>query len=270
MNAGISQENLQKKLFSTTTKWYIFNNHLISSSESQELCKASSSLLHCALHKHMFVQDRTLDLHEKLWDVQSSFQWHLTTSIITLLIPILKRIQQILKGKRSLTPDSCLHMCHHVMMRYFKASIIGVSFSLYAMYLQNKCQRKSGMLEIWMPFGQYVLHINLVKVSRTFALTPMSSHNTDRALMMTLSASRNSWNEISFPIHSKQCCLFQRPFNADNAFAFAGPGTVHISLACSVPEVIGFEVFFGRTSKFATSRTITLVSREKKVISTFL
>ena len=37
-------------------------------------------------------------------------------AIITLVIPILKWVQQILMGKRSLTPDLCLHMCPHEML----------------------------------------------------------------------------------------------------------------------------------------------------------
>ena len=43
-------------------------------------------------------------------------------------------------------------------------SLVDGSFSHSAMYLQNRCQRRSGMLEIWMPFGQYAVHTNLAKV----------------------------------------------------------------------------------------------------------
>ena len=102
--------------------------------------------------------------------------------------------------------------------------MVGGSFSLSAMYMQNRCQRRSGMLEIWRPFGQYAVHTNLAKVdSRTSS-----------------SDSRNSLNQVALPIRANLPVLSapENAWNAGKAFAFYGPNAVHNGLICWTPETI--------------------------------
>ena len=58
--------------------------------------------------------------------------------------------------------------------------MVGGRFSLSAMYFQNRYQCRSGMLEIWRPFGQFAVHTNLAKVdSRKSSVITKHAQGTD-------------------------------------------------------------------------------------------
>ena len=129
-----------------------------------------------------------------------------------------------------------------------RAPMVGGSFSLSAMYLQNRCQRRSGMLEIWRPYGQYAVHTNLAKVDcRKSSFTSVSSQSMHRALMTSSSDSRNSLNQVALPIRANLPVLSapENAWNAGKAFAFSGPSPVHNGLICWTLETTEIEVFFG-------------------------
>ena len=93
------------------------------------------------------------------------------------------------------------------------------------MYLQNRCQRRSGMLEICRPFGQYAVHTNLAKVhSRQSSVTSVSSQSMHSALMTSSSDSMNSLNQVALPIRANLPMLSapENAWNAGKAFAFSG------------------------------------------------
>ena len=82
--------------------------------------------------------------------------WVELAIIVIRVIAIQQWVQRNLLGMGSLAPDCSLHMRPQNVL--LEGPMVGGSFSLSAMYLQNRCQRRSGMLEIWRPFGQYAVH----------------------------------------------------------------------------------------------------------------
>jgi len=70
-----------------------------------------------------------------------------------------------------------------------RALKLGGSFSLSAMYLQNRCQCSSEMLESWVPLGQYAVQTNRAKVNCKASLTSTSSQRSQ------------SLNHIVFCLH---------------------------------------------------------------------
>ena len=147
--------------------------------------------------------------------------------------------------------------------------MVGGSFSLSAMYLQNRCQRRSGMLEIWRPFGQYAVHTNLAKVvCRKSSVTPVSSQSMHRTLMTSSLDSSYSLNQVVLPNRANLPVLSasENAWNAGKAFAFSGPSAVHNGLICWTPETTEIDVFFGNKSQLAMIKTRTTASGEKNVI----
>ena len=124
------------------------------------------------------------------------------------------------------------------------------------------CQYRSGMLEIWRPFGQYTVHTNLAKVDcRKSSVTSVSSQSMHRALMTSSSDSRNSLNQVALPIRANLPVLSapENAWNAGKAFAISGPNAVHNGLIWWTPETIEIEVFFGNKSQLAMIKTRTLL-----------
>ena len=127
--------------------------------------------------------------------------------VAVAVVAILQGVQQFLLGNCSLAPYSTLNMSPQNVL--FEGS--QGSFSLSAMYLQNRCQRNSGMLESWISFGRYAVQTNWAKVNCKSSLISASSQSVHRASITSPSASMNSLNQVGcLSEQTVHCCLPQR------------------------------------------------------------
>ena len=122
----------------------------------------------------------------------------------------------------------------------------GGSFSLSAMYLQNRCQRNSEMFESWVLFGRYAVQTNWAKVNYKSSLTSTSLQSVHRASVTSFFASMNSLNQVGVPIRANRPML-SAPENAwspGKAFALSGPRAAHNGSVYWTVDTMEMEVFF--------------------------